>query len=85
MKQSETECTIIALRTIISIGTDRPIMKTSYSNILRILPPKNENLSMKSSGSFHISAQNIDCGYLLGTVGYSPQCGGSNRYPQSMF
>ena len=26
---------------------------------------KNENFQMKSSGSFHISVQNIDCGYLL--------------------
>ena len=36
---------------------------------------------MKNSGSFHISAQNIDCGYPL----ESPRRGGSNEYPQSMF
>ena len=30
---------------------------------------------------FHISAQNIDCGYSLET----PRRGGSNEYPQSMF
>ena len=30
---------------------------------------------------FLISAQNIDCGYLLEL----PQQGGSNEYPQSMF
>ena len=36
---------------------------------------------MKNSGSFHISAQNIDCGYLL----EPPRQGGSNEYPQSMF
>ena len=36
---------------------------------------------MKNSGSFHISAQNIDCGYLLEL----PWWGGSNEYPQSMF
>ena len=30
---------------------------------------------------FHISAQNIDCGYLLEL----PRWGGSNEYPQSMF
>ena len=35
---------------------------------------------MKTSGSFHISAQNIDCGYLL----EPSQRGGSNEYPQSM-
>ena len=48
------------------------LRKHAYSNILRILPPKNENFQMKKSGSFHISAQNIDCGYLL-------------EPPQSMF
>ena len=35
---------------------------------------------MKNSGSFHICAQNIDCGCLL----EPPQRGGSNGYPQSM-
>ena len=35
---------------------------------------------MKNSGSFHIFAQNIDCGYLL----EPPRRGGSNEYPQSM-
>ena len=36
---------------------------------------------MKNSGSFYISAQNIDCGYLL----EPPRRGGSNEYPQSRF
>ena len=36
---------------------------------------------MKNSSSFHTSAQNIDCGYLL----EPPWWGGSNEYPQSMF
>ena len=36
---------------------------------------------MKNSGSCHISAQNIDCRYLL----EPPRRGGSNEYPQSMF
>ena len=36
---------------------------------------------MKNSGNFHISAQNIDCGYLL----EPPRRGGSNEYPQSIF
>ena len=35
---------------------------------------------MKNSGTFHSSAQNIDCGYLL----EPSQRGGSNEYPQSM-
>ena len=36
---------------------------------------------IKKSDIFHISAQNIDCGYLL----ESPWWGSSNEYPQSMF
>ena len=36
---------------------------------------------MKNSGSFHISAQNIDYGYLL----EPPWQGSSNEYPQSTF
>ena len=37
--------------------------------------------SDKNSDVIHISAQNIDCGYLL----EPPRRGGSNEYPQSMF
>ena len=39
------------------------------------------NFQMKNSGSFHISAQNIECWYSL----EPPRRGGSNEYPQSMF
>ena len=42
---------------------------------------KNENFQIKNSDIFHISAQNIDCGYSL----EPPRWGGSNKYPQSMF
>ena len=42
---------------------------------------KTENFPMKNSDIFHISAQNIDCGYLL----EPPRRGGSNEYPQSIF
>ena len=35
----------------------------------------------KTSDIFHISAQNIDCGYSL----EPPRRGGSNKYPQAMF
>ena len=35
----------------------------------------------KNSDIFHISAQNIDCGYSI----EPPRRGGSNEYPQSMF
>ena len=38
-------------------------------------------ISDKNSDIFHISAQNIDCGYSL----EPPQRGGSNDYPKSMF
>ena len=58
-----------------------PLRKHAYTSRLKILPPKNENFQIKNSDIFHISAQNIDCGYLLEL----PQRGGSNEYPQSMF
>ena len=58
------------------------LRKQAYSNILKILPPKNENFQIKNSDIFfYISAQNIDCGYSL----EPPRRGGSNEYPQSMF
>ena len=57
-----------------------PLRKHAYSNKLKILPPKNENFQIKNSDIFHISAQNIDCGYSL----EPPRSGGSNEYPQSM-
>ena len=42
---------------------------------------KNENFQIKKSDIFHISAQNLDCGYSL----EPPRRGGSNEYPQSRF
>ena len=39
------------------------ITETCLFNILKISPPKTENLQIKNSDIFHISAQNIDCGY----------------------
>ena len=57
------------------------LRKHAYSNILKILLPKNENFQLNISDIFHISAQNIDCGYSL-----EPHIrGGSNEYPQFMF
>ena len=41
----------------------------------------NENFQIKNSDIFHISAQNIDCGYSL----EPPRRGGSNEYQLSMF
>ena len=40
-----------------------------------------KNFQIKKTYIFHISAQNIDCGYSL----EPPRRGGSNEYPQSMF
>ena len=37
----------------------------AYSNILKILQLKKENFQIKNSDIFHISVQNIDCGYSL--------------------
>ena len=42
---------------------------------------KKENFQIKNSDIFHISAQNIDCGYSL----EPPRRGGSNEYQQSIF
>ena len=44
-------------------GLYSSLRKQTYSNILKILPPKMK-ISDKNSDIFHISAQNIDCGYL---------------------
>ena len=57
------------------------LRKHAYSNKLKILPPKKWKFQIKILTFFHISAQNIDCGYLLEL----PHRGGSNEYSQSMF
>ena len=61
--------------------SSQTLRKHAYSNILKILPPKLENFQIKIFDIFHISAQNIDCGYSL----EPPRRGGSNEYPQFMF
>ena len=58
---------------------------THYENTLiqiywKFYHQKHENFQIKNSDIFHISAQNIDCGYSL----EPPRWGGSNEYPQSM-
>ena len=49
----------------------------AYSNISKILQTKKGKIPDKNSDIFHISAQNIDCGYSLEL----PRRGGSNEYP----
>ena len=41
------------------IYTPGTLRKHAYSNILKILPSKNENFQIKNSDSFQDSAQNI--------------------------
>ena len=60
---------------------EQTLRKHAYSNIQKISPPKTENFQIKILISFHISAQNTNCGYSL----EPPRRGGSNEYPQSVF
>ena len=48
----------------ILMGLNTQILPKLSVALLKILPPKNENNQIKNSDIFHISAQNIDCGYL---------------------
>ena len=61
------------------IRTD--ITKTHLFKYTENFTIKTENFPIKNSDIFHISAQNIDCGYSL----EPPRRGGSNEYPQPMF
>ena len=45
-----------------------PLRKHAYSNVLKVLPPKNENFQIKNSDIFYVSAQNIDCVYSFSTA-----------------
>ena len=58
------------------------ITKTRLFKYIENFTSKNwKFLDKKNSDFFHISAQNIDCGYSL----EPPRRGGSNEYLQSMF
>ena len=65
----------------LSVETRYHYENTTIQIYWKILPPKTESFQMKILIFFHISAQNIDCGYLL----KAPRRCGSNEYPQSMF
>ena len=43
----------------------RIITKTRFFKYVENFTTKKENFQIKNSGSFHSSAQNIDCGYSL--------------------
>ena len=67
--------------TSVNYNTGITLQKLAYSNILKNLQPKKGKFSDKKKyDSFHISAQNKDCGYSL----EPPRRGSSNKYPQSM-
>ena len=56
-------------------------MKTRLFKYTENFTIKKGNFPIKNSDIFHISAQNMDCGYSLELS----RRGGSNEYPQSMF
>ena len=57
------------------------ITKTGLFKYIENFTTKNGKFSDKKCDIFHISAENIDCGYSL----EPPHRGGSNEYPESMF
>ena len=61
--------------------TTNSITKTCLIKYTENITTKKWKFSDKNSDIVHISAQNIDCGYLL----EPPWCGVSNKYQQSMF
>ena len=52
-----------------------------FKYIRKFYNQKREKFQIKNSDIFHISAQNIECVYVLEL----PHRGGSNEYLQSMF
>ena len=60
---------------------EETLRKQAYSNVQKILTPKNETFQIKNFDIFHIFAQNIDCGYSL----EPPWWGGSNKYHKVWF
>ena len=64
-----------------SLLTAWSIRKTRLFKYTENFTTKKWKFSEKNADMFHISAQNIDCGYSL----EPPRRGGSNEYPQSMF
>ena len=65
---------------LIRICTVCSITKTRLLKYIENVTTKN-SFQIKKTDILHISAQNIDCGYLL----EPPRRGGSNEYQQSVF
>ena len=57
------------------------LRKTPIQIYIKKSPPRTEKFQIKYSDIFHISVQNINCGYSF----VPPGRGDSNEYPQSMF
>ena len=64
-----------------SMNIQTTITKKRLFKYTEYFTTKKWKFSDKNSDIFHISAQNIDCGYSL----EQPRRGGSNVYPQYMF
>ena len=64
-----------------TLSQKKCITKTCLLKYTENFPTKNENFQIKISDIFHISAQNIDCGYSL----EPPRRGGSNKYHNPFF
>ena len=76
-----TDVWAFAMRTYNLVDNLVDITKTRVFKYNENITTQNENFQIKKSYIFHISAHNIDCGYLL----EPPRRGGSNEYPQSIF
>ena len=63
------------------LANTEDITKTHLFKYIENFTSKNWKFSDKNSDIFHISAQNLDCGYSLEL----PRWGSSNEYPHSMF
>ena len=81
VSSDSAKCTLFCFHTDRNLLFNQTLQKHAYSKILKISQPKKENFQIKNADIFHISAQNINCGYSL----EPPRRGGSNEYPQSMF
>ena len=75
------EINLSALKSLLQATSALFIMKTRLFKYIENFITKNWKFSDKNSDIFHISVQNIDCGYSL----EPPRRGGSNEYPQYMF